>query len=269
MNFLARNCRGTTTRGFPTLIKDLKREYDASLFFLFETHVSGLQAQQQARHIGFSGSFLVDSRGQAGGIWCLWDAGSWRVEILESADQFVHSRVTWRGRFSWLITAVYASPRHNGRLQLWDELRCLTDTVDEPWVVLGDFNSIMAPHKRKGGSSNFSDRNMISFCNMIQSCDLLDAGFQGSPFTWKHANLFQRLDRVLINIQWRIRFESATMFHLPFFKSDHRVILVRMQSMNKPNRHRRSFRFVGSWLTHEGFPNLMNQTWERGAAWIP
>lgn len=41
MYFLAWNCRGTTSKGFPSLIKDIKRKYEASLFFLLETHTSG------------------------------------------------------------------------------------------------------------------------------------------------------------------------------------------------------------------------------------
>jgi hypothetical protein len=31
-------------------------------------------------------------------------------------------------------------------------------------------------------------------------CDLIDAGFQGFPFTWQRGNLKERLDRMLINL---------------------------------------------------------------------
>lgn len=73
-------------------------------------------------------------------------------------------------------------------------------------MVLGDFNSIAANHERKGGAQNFAIRSLGSFCSMIQDCNLLDAGFQGGKFTWKNGRLQQRLDRVLINIQWRLKF---------------------------------------------------------------
>lgn len=151
--------------------------------FLMETHASGDKARRQAKRTGFSGQYIVDSSGQSGGIWCLWDDNSWKVEILESTFKFVHTRVTWKGHISWLTTAVYASPRHNRRQQLWDDLSRISDTVDEAWVVLRDFNTIYAPHERKRGSSNFSDRSSLSFRNMINDCNLIDAGYQGSPFT--------------------------------------------------------------------------------------
>lgn len=98
------------------------------------------------------------------------------------------------------------SPNYTKRQQLWEDLIRLSDSLNEPWMVLGDFNTIVASHERKGGSSNFSDRSQLSFRNMIDLCDLVDAGFQGSPFTWKHGNLFQWLDRVLINLRWRLKF---------------------------------------------------------------
>lgn len=261
MNFVSWNCRGTGAKGFTSLIKDIRRHYDASLMFLMETHSSGQRAKQQANRTGLLGNFIVDSRGQAGGIWCIWDTSSWKVDIIESSDQFVHTRVTWKGSIKWLITAVYASPNYIRRNQLWGDLTRISEAVNEPWVVLGDFNTICGPHERKGGSSNFSIRGSINFRNIIHDCDLIDAGFQGNHFTWKHGNHYQRLDRVMINIQWRLKFQEAAVFHLPFFKSDHRALLVQLRNKRPPNRRRRPFHFLASWRTHENFPNLMRRLW--------
>lgn len=216
MNFMAWNCRGTAAKGFSGLLKDLRREYSASLMFLLETHSSGPNCLKQVKKTGFSGQFVVEARGHSGGIWCLWEVSLWKVEVLESSNQFAHLRVTWKGHITWVITVVYASPRFAQRQEVWDDLARLAETTSEAWVILGDFNSILAEHERRGGSSNFSIRGMQSFRRMMQECDLLDMGFQGSPFTWKHGNLFQRLDRVLCNLQWRMRFQSAIVVHLPF-----------------------------------------------------
>lgn len=57
MNFLSWNCRGTSAKGFPSLVKDLKKEYDSSLIFLLETHSSGENAGRIAKKNVFSGSF--------------------------------------------------------------------------------------------------------------------------------------------------------------------------------------------------------------------
>lgn len=107
----------------------------------------------------------------------------------------------------------------------------------------------------------------ILICDMISSCHLLDAGFQGSPFTWRHGRLYQRLDKVLINIQWRMKFQSTSIFRLPFFKFDHKAILVQMKRKRKQKKRHRHFRFLAAWLAHMDFPNLMTEAWLRNANW--
>lgn len=89
----------------------------------------------------------------------------------------------------------------------------------------------------------------------------------GGAFTWKNGKLQQRLDRVLINIQWRIKFQGASVFHLPFFKSDHRAILVQFKSKRITNKGRRPFRFLAAWLTHKDFPKMMSLAWPINSSW--
>lgn len=243
------------------------REYNASLFFLLETYSSGERAKRQASKMGLSDWLIIDSIGQSGGLWCLWDVNVWKVQVIESTDQFAHLLVTWKGTESWFMTAVYANPRHARKQMRWEDLARIAAIIEDAWVVLGDFNSITGAHERKGGAMNFTTRGMWSFCDMIQNCNLLDAGFQGSPFTWKNGRLQQHLDRVLINMLWRMKFQGASVFHLPFFKSDHRAILLQLKSKRKPNKRRRPFRFLAAWLTHKDFPNLMGNSWPRNSPW--
>lgn len=248
-------------------MKDLKKKYEASFILLLETHASGDKARKQAARTGFSGSFILDSNGQAGGIWCLWDATNWQVDILETSEQMVHMHVTWCGHAKWLLTVVYASTRYVRRIQLWEDLRRLANSHYDPWMVTSDFNTIINDGERKGGATNYCNCGILGFREMVQDCELLDAGFQGCPFTWKKGDLRQRLDRCLINMQWRLKFLEAVVFHLPFFKSDHRAVLMQTKKREKSNRNRRPFRFFASWLTHENFPSFMARAWPRSAPW--
>lgn len=75
------------------------------------------------------------------------------------------------------------------------------------------------------------------------------------------------LDRMFFNIQWRLCFQDGMVFHLPKFKSAHRCILVRMTKEAPLNRHRRPFRFLASWLSHEDFPRVMAQNWLNDLCW--
>lgn len=106
------NYRGTTTKGFVSLIKDLRREYGISMFFLHETHCGGNRASKLAGRMGFQQSFIIDASGHSGGIWCLWDPSCWTVGVLCSNTQYVHMEVRWKNENRWYLTAVYASPRY-------------------------------------------------------------------------------------------------------------------------------------------------------------
>lgn len=150
--------------------------------------------------MGLSGVFIIDSQGQYGGMWCLWNEDNWSISVVNHSDQYIHLKVTWKGTITWFITAVYASPRLARRQALWDDLGKIAEIMDGEWMVLGDFNFITNAHERKGGAPNFAVRGMRIFSEMIQECNLIDAELQGSPFTWKHGRLHQRLDRVLVNI---------------------------------------------------------------------
>lgn len=139
--------------------------------------------------------------------------------------------------------------------------------MNDPWAIIGDFNSTLSSQDRMGGSQNPSQRGCDDFRGMVQNCNLVDAGFQGPPFTWQMGNLSIRLDRMFINIQWRLLFQDGVVFHLPKFKSNHRCILVRMKKEKPVNSHRRPFRFMASWLSHDDFPRVMSQNWLENLCW--
>lgn len=150
MNCISWNCRGVAAKGFMALVKDIRKKYNASLLFLLETHSSGDIAQRQGKRTGYSGVFIVDSRGQVGGIWCLWDTSLWSVEVINSSEQFVHLKVSWKNQNFWFTTVVYASPRYMRRQTLWEDLKVMADDMVEPWMILGDFNAIQNNQERRG-----------------------------------------------------------------------------------------------------------------------
>lgn len=85
-----------------------------------------------------------------------------------------------------------------------------------------------------GGARKFND--------WVLESGVIDAGFEGYPFTWKRGTLEERLDRAMINLSWRLRFFEARVIHLHKLKSDHCPILNKRDSVSRPNRNRRPFR---------------------------
>lgn len=86
-------------------------------------------------------------------------------------------------------------------------------------------------------------------------------GFKGDPYTWQRSNVRKRLDRMLVNLDWRLRFEEADVLHLPNFKSDHNPLLVQLEKSNRINQQRRPFRFEAAWITHQSFNKLIQDNW--------
>lgn len=105
------------------------------------------------------------------------------------------------------------------------------------------------------------------FQNFLLDRGLEDLGFYCSPFTWHRGGVREHVDMAVVNVQWRILFEEASLFHLPNFKSDYVPLLLQKHQSVKRNGGRRPFGFLVSSLTHEDFSDLVRKTWKQGEDW--
>lgn len=103
----------------------------------------------------------------SGRLWILWNKSYFDIIVLKSNPQFIHLRVTAKDGTYWILTAIYRIP--NGYLgkSFWHEVAVLANFVQEPRMLVGDFNAIASPTEcsRKGGS--FSGR--FFFADWINS----------------------------------------------------------------------------------------------------
>lgn len=141
-------------------------------------------------------------------------------------NQLAHMRVKWKDDLEWCLIAFYGSPNIQLHKSLRQELREISMSMVDGWVIVGDFNSVRYQHDRVGGSSSFSMRGVVDFDSVIHDCDLIDMGYQGSLYTWQRDGLYLRLDRVLVNDIWNIRLKEAKVHHLSPMKSDHCPLLL-------------------------------------------
>ncbi|KAL0301807.1 UNVERIFIED_CONTAM: hypothetical protein Sradi_6457500 [Sesamum radiatum] len=82
---------------------------------------------------------------------------------------------------SLFVIAVDAKCDTVERRALWDDLRAVSVGVS-PWIVGDDFNTILSPNERSGGSAS-SGIAMFDFHDAIVDSALVDAGYVGSPYT--------------------------------------------------------------------------------------
>jgi len=110
-------------------------------------------------------------------------------------------------------------------------------------------------------------RDERAFKEMVECCGLLDVGFEEPKLTWKRGDLQVRLDRVLINQCWRLRFPRAKVSHLFHYKSDHPLLHVFLDVGIPMNQRRRPFRFRAAWLSHDGLASLVRDNWCNNMEW--
>ena len=126
-----------------------------------------------------------------------------------------------------------------------------------------DFNDILSSLE-KFSSSSASHRRISLFRNCIDSCRLIDMGFNSPRFTWTNKRdndlVMERLDRFLCNPEWQQMFEEANVLHLPRTSSDHCPILL--NSYPKPHSFGcRPFHLEAMWFSDPSFPTLVKDSW--------
>ena len=260
------NCRGVGGRSFPGLIKELKHKYHFDILFLFETRSNGIKARKIVTKLGFKNNYIVDSVGFSGGLWALWNDSDWSAKVLDSSDQCVHIQVSATGKTTFL-TGVYASPNPVKRRSLWRKLKEIQSTVVGPWCVGGDFNSILFENERRSRKRVVSsvDRDFYSW---FEYSGLSHIHTAGPFFTWRREGCESKLDRVLINNEFLDEFPNAVTKVLSNFKSDHNSLLVTIENPVERPKREAPFRFVASWLLHEGFNQFMDGVWSNTSSWF-
>lgn len=173
-----------------------------------------------------------------------------KIEILATHPQFIHARVrNCNGRSNFLCTFIYASHQASRRRDLWSCLEDLSTGIEGPWLLTGDFNSIISRSEHTGGAS-LKRPCCKMFQDFLFNNGLRELGFVGPMFTWRRGNLSQRLDRAVYNEAWDSLAPLSSVRRLHRLKSDHRPLIISLDAIKKKRGHR-PFRFLASWMLLE------------------
>ena len=266
MNILIWNCRGAMKPSFWSSIRDLTKFHSRGIVVVTETRISGSRAGDILRSLPYDGIHTTDPIGYAGGIWLLWRKNMADLEVLATTEQEIHAIVKVNNfDHPWLLSLIYGSPRFAERKILWENL-CFVSTLHNlPWAIVGDFNDVLNDsEKLKGNRVNMT--RATAYCDCMSSCNMLDLGFSGPIYTWtnrRDANgLIQtRIDRCWANPSWAITYPEVNVTHLPRISSDHCPLLLSLSRIEH-NKLQRPFRFEKMWLTHPGFPAIVDRAWD-------
>ncbi|KAH9699193.1 putative ribonuclease H protein [Citrus sinensis] len=247
---------GLSPRTFAALVKN----YNPTIVAIFEPRVSGKKVDDFIKKSGFDRSHRVEANEFSGGIWVLW-RDFFDVEVALNHNQFIHLKISAHNVTQAWVTAVYASPNSSRRHELCHELNCIARSKHDPWLVGGDFNSILYAEEKRGGSQLGTGICPL-FNSWFHANKMVDLPFSGPRFTWVRGSLSKRLDRVLSNKDWILKFDNYSVTNLPRVDSDHRPILVRFERNGRGMGSIKPSRFLAAWMTDNRFGNFMQDNWQ-------
>ncbi|XP_057811347.1 uncharacterized protein LOC131025566 [Salvia miltiorrhiza] len=123
-----------------------------------------------------------------------------------------------------------------------------------PFLMIGDFNSILGAHER-----------CDEFRAFIEDHDLIQPESTGPFFTWTNQRRFPSpiksvLDRALLSQNFSDIWYSSAVLVFSRLGSDHSPIMLRCQDTASAPAGRR-FRFLNMWCSHEGFLDHVRASW--------
>ena len=209
--------------------------------------------------IGFSGKLAIDAKGKGGGLCLMWKWGV-NVEIVEFNKNLVAVKIK-EAMCEWLLVGFHGSPYPAKKRKAWENLCAILESVQGPWVCLGDFNNIVnAEEKYKGVKDGTSAPNYLK--EMMFDLGAIDLGYPGNKFTWAKgrwgiAAIKERIDRGLASISWRLVFPKASVQHLGALNLGHLTILL---DTNPDDCFSPCpFRFEAAWIWDERCHGLIEQ----------
>ncbi|XP_074297251.1 uncharacterized protein LOC141627956 [Silene latifolia] len=123
------------------------------------------------------------------------------------------------------------------RVPLWNALKSLS--INEPWVVLGDFNNVKYSSESVG--KPVKDAERIPFQEVLDECELHDMKTTGTFFTWTNkkpseTRVFSKIDRVVVNIAWLDVWPDYFAHFAPEGSFDHCPCAISCEDDNIPRR---------------------------------
>ncbi|KAI3473565.1 hypothetical protein Pfo_031528 [Paulownia fortunei] len=254
LNFMVWNVRGIGNEPTQKHVHNFCRLHKIKIIVVLEPKVQ-LDSNFFCRRFAFSHVYANCSNK----IWCFVN-NEFQCKILSDQEQFLHMEVKSHLLPSaFLLTFIYAKCDITGRRELWSALRDIAEQNDaQPWLIGGDFNTILHLNERTGNNGNRLTL-MNDFGDMIGDSGLIDAGYEGSSYTWTNHKVWKRLDRVLYSEEWLNLFHITKVSHLPRIWSDHSPLLISLDTdkIKAPS----PFRFFRMWSRHHTFWNTVKDSW--------
>ncbi|XP_056687882.1 uncharacterized protein [Spinacia oleracea] len=259
---LAWNVRGLNSTQKQDEVKHFIQKYAVGLVGILEHKVKLSNLGRLYQRVFANWCFSRNSSFHDGGrIVIAWKSGCFHVNIVAASSQFVHCHVTpVSGMHSFYCTFVYAFNNPNLRQDLWRDLGLLN--TQDPWILCGDFNSVMAVDERIGAPVRQSD--IVDISNCIHNCGMEDIKSVGNFLTWNNKQqgtnrVFSKIDRFMANQAWQGIFPAAEVCFMPEGHFDHSSSLLTVYP--RSDEGRKPFKYFTMWKSSLVFSETVKKAW--------
>lgn len=232
---------------------------------LLETKVKAHNTTKVQKRFGPNWTW-VDNNGyfDKGRIWIGWCSDLVDFRAMEIHEQYIHGILTSVDRkHAIMVTVVYGLNTIGERKELWRKLGRL-GVQDWPWLLTGDFNSILLLEDRRNGAE-VTLHELVDFRAFIDDMGLAEIPSVGSYFSWSgkgdgEIRVQSRIDRGLGNEHWMHQYDYLKVQYLTPGISDHSPLIYKFE---EPKRNAKPFRFFNIVAEHPDFLQKVRQAWHQ------
>ncbi|XP_028190711.1 uncharacterized protein LOC114376680 [Glycine soja] len=149
------------------------------------------------------------------------------LSVLESNAQLIHCAIdckTTAKRFQ--VSFIYGLHSIMARRSLWINLNSINANMNCPWLLIGDFNSILSPTDRFNGAE-LNAYELQDFVDCYSDLGLGSINTHGPLYMWTNGRVWRKLDRALCNQVWFNSFGNSACEVMEFISiSDHTPLVV-------------------------------------------
>ncbi|XP_074290689.1 uncharacterized protein LOC141617395 [Silene latifolia] len=225
---------------------------DPCLYGLLETKIKPNKVNKAVTNVFSDWSVTTNTTYHPGGrIWVVWKPHLFDIYFLEYDAQYIHMKVYDKhtnGMF--FFTVVYAFNGLSERESLWTNLRKIKVPSSMPWLIGGDFNCVLQPEERLGGTFNMAEADPFQKC--IEDCEVMDIHTSGSFYTWNNKQPQETRSA---------QYPDFIANFLPEGLFDHSPCVIAKASSGQ---HRnRSFKYFNMWSLSTDFISCVSNVWNQ------
>lgn len=257
MSIICWNVRGLNNETRRLDLHILKAYHKPTIVALLENKLNNFNLELLKSQFGNQWQFITSQ--YKGRIIVGWETNYWNANIVDNGEQQISIKFHNKGGLQIATTFVYAKNLASERLSLWKQITELAKDINIPWIVTGDFNSVLKTNEKKGGLT-LRVSQVAEFNNCVLSAGLVEAIHSGLKYTWrsgKSKKITSRLDRVLGNAELFTKITNLKVTVLPCSTSDHCPLLVQFNDDDKMHKGK-PFRYANHWPLIDGFDEVVN-----------